>query len=179
MIARRYLQDSRAAAAAEMALIMPGIAFVLLNVVDVSSYIWKRMQLDMAAHEAVGAARVLCDTEAKLPATVGTNCPGYDTTMSSAAQATSSLGTDVSIAGTAEAYYCADEVDGERVLFKVAEVNEAVPDTCEDYETDSTSKPGLYISTTASYSYAPVFPGASVASLLTTPITRTAWLRLQ
>jgi Flp pilus assembly protein TadG len=175
---RQTFRDTGGAAAAEMALILPAIAFVLLNVVDLGSYIWHKMQVDLAAHEAVGAARVLCDesdaTHA-LPATVAGNCTGYDTAMTAAAQ-TTSLGTGVTIGSTTEAYYCAN-TDGE--LVHVAAVDGTVPDDCDATVTGSTSKPGLYISTVASYSFSPVFPGASVASVLTTPITRTAWLRLQ
>ena len=38
--------------------------------------------------------------------------------------------------------------------------------------------PGDYVQVTASYPYEPIFSQASVASLLTTPITKTAWMRL-
>jgi len=175
---RTVLRETGGAAAAEMALILPGIAFVLLNVVDLTSYIWHKMQVDLAAQEAVGAARVLCDerdASHALPATVTGNCTGYDTAMTAGAQSTS-LGADVTITSTTEAYYCAD---ANNVLQEVAAVDAVAPDDCDATVTGSTSKPGLYISTTASYTFAPVFPGASVASALTTPITREAWLRLK
>lgn len=170
---RRYFREESGAAAAEMALILPGIAFVLLNVVDLSSYIWSRMQVDLAAHEAVGAARVLCYDPADLPAT--TNCTNLDITMASAAQ-TTSLGSNVSIAGTAEAYFCADDTGN---LVSVAAVDGSPPADCSAVVADSSSAPGLYISTNATYGFSPIFPGASIAALMPATITRNAWLRLK
>lgn len=170
----RFLGDTRATAAAELALILPGIAFVLLNVVDLSMYIWTRMQVDLAAHEAVGAARVLCDTSAKLPAT--TNCGGsLNSTMTAAAQ-TTSLGNRVTIGTPTEAYYCSTSSS---TLVSVAAVGATPPANCSATLTGSTSAPGDYISVTASLTFSPLFPGVSVASLMPATITRTAWLRLK
>lgn len=174
MLVRRFLRDTRAAAAAELAMILPAIAFVFLNVVDVSMYIWSKMQVDLAAHEAVGAARVLCDKPEKLPAT--TKCGGTLSTIMLGAARSTSLGSGVSIANTAEAYYCANSSGA---LVSVAAVNGSPPATCSGTVSGSTSKPGLYISTVASYAFSPVFPNASVASVLPASITRTAWLRLK
>ena len=42
----------------------------------------------------------------------------------------------------------------------------------------STTAPGDYVQVTVSYPYEPIFSQASLASLLTTPITKTAWMRL-
>lgn len=173
-LVRRLLRDSRAAAAAELALILPGVAFILLNVVDLSVYIYTKMQVDLAAHEAVGAARVLCDQASELPATV--NCgSSLGTTMTSAAQSTT-LGTSVTIASTAEKYYCANSGG---TLVEVAAADATPPTTCTGTVSGSTSAPGIYIQTTASRAFSPVFPGASVAAFLPATITRTAWMRLK
>ena len=174
MMLRRLLKDCGGAAAAEMALVLPGIAFIALNVVDLSTYVYEKMQLDLAAQEAVGAARVLCDTAAELPAK--SNCGSTLTsTMTAAAQSTS-LGTAVTITATGEVYNCADSTG---TFVQVANYDATPPATCTASVSGSTSAPGDYISATASYAYVPLFPGASVASALTTPITRTAWLRLK
>lgn len=157
-----------------MALVLPGIAFIFLNVADLSFYIFSKMQVDLAAHEAVGAARVLCDTSAKLPAT--TNCGGTLTsTMLSAARSTT-LGNNVTLGTPTEAYYCATSAG---VLNQVAAVGATVPANCSATVAGSTAKPGDYISVTGSYSFSPIFPGASVAAVLPATITRTAWLRLK
>jgi len=42
-----------------------------------------------------------------------------------------------------------------------------------------TSVPSDYIKVAVTYAYAPVFPGISLSSALPTPITATAWLRVQ
>lgn len=170
-------KDERASAAAELALILPALAFVILNVVDFSVYLYSRMQVDLAAQEAVGAARVLSadDTVCALPATKGSNCPTLNATMTSAAQ-TTSLGSNVTIGTPDEAYFCAT-TGGE--LAQVASVDATVPDDCSATVSGSTATPGDYISVTASYNFSPVFPGASIASVLPSTITRTAWMRLE
>jgi Flp pilus assembly protein TadG len=172
--ARRFIRDTRAAAAAEMALVLPAIAFILLNVADLSIYIFSKMQVDLAASEAVGAARVLCDTAAELPAKQ--NCgSALDSTMLAAAQ-TTSLGSNVTLGTSTEAFYCATSSSE---LTQVAAYNGTPPTTCTGTIAGSTAKPGDYISVTASHTFSPIFPGASVAATLPATITRTAWLRLQ
>lgn len=157
-----------------MALIVPGIAFILLNVADIAMYTYARMQVDLGAHEAVGAARVLCSTSAQLPAKQ--NCGStLDSTMLSAAQSTS-LSTRVTLGASSEAYYCSDSSS---VLQQVAAYNATPPANCSGTITGSTAVPGDYISVTASYTFTPVFPGASIASALPTTISRIAWMRLK
>ncbi len=167
------LRDSRASAAAEMALILPAVVFIFLNVADLSVYLYSKMQVDIAAQSAVGAARVLCDTDTKLPAT--TKCATLTTTMQGAAQ-TTSLGTNVALGTPNEAYYCAT---ASGALTQVAAVGATVPADCSATVSGSTARPGNYISVTATYPFTPIFPGATVASVLTSPITRTAWIRLK
>jgi hypothetical protein len=169
---RPLLQDERAAAASEMALVLPAVAFILLNVVDFSVYLYTRMQVDLAAQEAVGVARsVSYDNECEAPVLSHANCSSLEDDMEAAAQSTS-LGANVSIGGTLEDRYCA-ATSGELVA-----VDDAVSD-CSATVTGSTAVPGYYISTTASYDFSPVFPGASVASALPAMITRTAFMRIQ
>jgi Flp pilus assembly protein TadG len=176
MLPRGFLRSDGGTAAMEMALILPGIAFILLNVVDLSSYIYTKMQVDLAAHEAVGSARVLCDTSAKLPATI--NCgTTLNSTMLAAAR-TTTLGNSINLTSgsTIEKYYCANATGA---LVEVAAANGTPPANCSSTVSGSTSAPGIYIQVTASFAYAPIFPGASIGSTLPTPITRTAWMRLK
>src|SRR5205085_6506804 len=103
----------------------PAVAFIFLNVADIGIYMYAKMQVDLAASEAAGAARVLCNTSSKLPA--ATNCGAtLSSTMTSAAQSTT-LGTRVSLSGTSEGYYCANS-GGALVL--VAAVTATPPATC-------------------------------------------------
>lgn len=174
---RQFLHDNRAAAAAEMALVLPAIAFIFLNVADLSIYMYTKMQVDLAAQEAVGAARVLCDTAAELPATTPGNCPTLVDTMRSAAQSTS-LGTGVTLGTASEAWYCSTEGAAPRLEI-AAPITDPRPADCSAEVPGSTAKPGEYISVTASYAFAPIFPGASVAAVLPNIIEREAWMLLQ
>lgn len=159
-----------------MALVVPFLAFIGLNVADMSVYLYTKMQVDLAAHEAVGAARVLCDTAAKLPAKQGTNCPTLDATMLAAAQSTT-LGTNVTLGASTEAFYCVTAPAA--VLTQVAAYSATPPADCSATVATSTAKPGDYISVTASYPFTSIFPGASIAASLPATITRTAWMRLK
>jgi Flp pilus assembly protein TadG len=175
-----FWRDGHASAAVEMALVLPAIAFIVLNITDLAIYAYTRMQVDLAAQEAVGAARVLCNTSTasrQLPAMQ--SCTGLDSTIVAAAQ-TTPLGTGVTLTASSgnhstEGYYCADSSS---TLQLVAAYNGTPPSDCSGTYGGSTVAPGDYISVTATYTFNPVFPGISVASLLTSPITRTAWLRL-
>ena len=173
---RRALADTRGSAASEMAMVLPAIAFILANITDLGIYLYTRMQVELAAQEAVGAARMLCDTAAKLPATKGTNCPTLNSTMTAAAQ-TTSLGGNVTLGTISEAYYCATSSGS---LTEVAAATATtVPADCSATVATSTAKPGIYITVPVSYTFTPVFPGATVAALLPATITRSAWMRLQ
>lgn len=173
MIGRsRFLRDTRAVASAELAMILPAVAFIILNVVDLGFYIFTRMQVDLAAQSAVGAARVLCDQDTEYPAM--TNCAGLSAAMTSAAQTTTLAGS-VTIANTDEKSYCADATG---TLIEAGTPASPSAD-CAAVVAGSTTKPGLYIGATTTYTFTPIFPGASVAAYLTSPIQRTAWLRLK
>lgn len=171
---RRFLRNRSGTAAAEMALIFPVVGFITLNVVDFATFAYSKMQVDLAAEQAVGVARVKCTDEATLDeGTCGTT---FSAQIASAAQQTT-LGADVTLVGSpSESFYCADEAG---VLTLVATPPSAPPDDCSGVVTGSTTAPGSYISATTSYTYTPIFPGVSIASYLSTAITSTAWMRLQ
>jgi Flp pilus assembly protein TadG len=169
-----FWRDCRGGAAAELALVLPALAYIVLNVTDLSVYIYSKMQVDLAAQEAVGAARSSCNTAALLPATQ--HCTGYAATMLAAAQ-TTSLGSAVTLTGATEKYYCADSTGAFSTTYTYAIGKQ--PATCSAAITGSTAPPGDYIQATVSYPFISVFPGASIASVLPSPITRTAWMRLQ
>lgn len=156
-----------------MALVFPMVGFIMLNVVDLAVFTYSKMQVELAAEQAVGIARASCTDAAKLSA--GTCGTTYSTQITAAAQQTT-LGTDVTLSGTpAEKYYCAD-ANGTLVL--VATPPSAPPANCSAVVSGSTAKPGSYISATTAFTYTPIFPGVSVVSYLTTSIQSTAWMRL-
>lgn len=169
---RRYRSEQRGAAAAEFALVLTLLTIPILNVVDLAVYSWDKMQVDNAAQVAVQAAWATCDTTAKLPATI--NCSGLSAAVTMAAQSTR-LGTGITVTSTTEDYYCVNT--STNVLDTVGTFPGTKPANCGSVGSAS-DKPGDYVLITVSYTYAPVFSAVSIASALTTPITRTARMRL-
>ena len=170
--ARAYSRNRSGAAAAEFALILTLLVLPLLNAFDIGTYVYDRMQLDNAAQVAVQAAWAQCAPSGKVPATVNNYCTGLSTAMTTAV-ATTSLGSSVSITSTSEKYCCPGAGTITCTGTGLGPVATTTPGTCS-----SGQAPGDYIFITASYTYAPPYSGISVASLLTTPIVRTAWMRL-
>jgi Flp pilus assembly protein TadG len=170
-LARRLRSDQRGVAAIEFAIFSLFLFLAIANVTDVSVYIYQRMQLENATQSAVQAALKTCDLNS-LPAT--TNCAGLNAAIQTAI-ATTSLGTNVSqVTGSpSEGYYCLNSSNALQFMSDVS----SKPADCS-----AAGKPGVqpgdYIHITASFSYAPLFPGLSIASQLATPITTTATMRL-
>lgn len=163
--------DQRGVAAVEFGFFVVFLAVSLANVADVSMYIYQRMQLENATQVAAQAAWKACDLS-HLPAT--TNCPGLTTAMQNALQSTS-LGTRVAlVAGSpTEGYYC---INTSNALQYVSDVS-SKPADCTAAGMP-TLQPGDYIQVQTTFSYAPLFPGLSVASGFASPITKTATMRL-
>lgn len=166
--------DQRGTSAIEFAIFAGILCFGLLNTADISIYIYKRMQVENATEMAVRAAWKACDpSKGQLPAT--TSCPGLSAAITGAVQSTS-LGNQVSFqAGSpAEGYYC---LNSSGALQYVGAVSSPPPTDCSVTGLPS-QQPADYIQITATYSYAPLFPGVTVASAFTTPIVRTGMMRL-
>lgn len=163
--------DQRGVAAVEFGFFVVFLAVSLANVTDVSMYIYQRMQVENATQVAAQAAWKTCDLS-HLPAT--TNCPGLTTAMQNALQSTS-LGTRVAlVAGSpTEGYYC---INTTNALQYVSDVS-SKPADCTAAGMP-TLQPGDYIQVQTTFSYAPLFPGLSVASGFSSPITKTAMMRL-
>ncbi|MBN8848540.1 MULTISPECIES: TadE/TadG family type IV pilus assembly protein [unclassified Sphingomonas] len=165
---RGFLADVRGVAAAEMALVLPIAALITLNVVDLATYMYSRMQVDLAAQQAVGVVRQLCTAN---PVSVCNTT--YSTQMTAAAQ-TTGLGNAVTLAGaqTSEGLYCASATGA---LTSVA----AGTANCASVVSGSTAAPGTYLKVQSQYTFAPIFPQVSLASILGSPVVSTAWIRLK
>jgi Flp pilus assembly protein TadG len=168
---RAIWADQRGVAAIEFGFFAIFLSLALVNVTDVSIYIYQRMQAENATQVAAQAAWKACDLS-KLPAT--TNCPGLATAVQNALGSTS-LGTRVSlISGSpSEGYYC---VNSSNALQYVSDVS-SKPADCTAAGMPSL-QPGDYIQVQTTFPYAPLFPGLSVTSTFATPINRTAIMRL-
>jgi Flp pilus assembly protein TadG len=163
--------DRRGVAAIEFAVFASLISIGMLNVTDIAVYVYQRMQVEYATQAGAQAAWHACDIN-HLPAT--NNCPGLNTAVQNAVQSTS-LGARVTLqsGSPSEGYYC---VNASNVLQYVNDVNHK-PTDCSSVGSPGL-QPGDYIQIQTTFSYAPMFPGITVTGAFTTPITRTALMRL-
>jgi Flp pilus assembly protein TadG len=165
-----YWRSQGGAAAAELALVLVLLVVPVLNVIDLATYVYDAMELNNAAQSAAQTAWAQCAATGKVPATINNGCPGLSAAMATAAQ-TSSLGSDVTVSSTTEDWCCPGTSNA--ALVCQGSVSTA-PSTCGN----NGPPPGDYIFVTVSYSYSPAYASVSLATLLTSPITHTAWMRL-
>lgn len=164
-------KDCRGAAAIEFAFIAGFLTLAIMNVSDTSLYLYKRMEVENAALVGTMNALKACDPS-HLPATL--YCPGLTAAVTAAIQSTS-LGNLVTLSGGAvtEGYYC---VNSSNALQYVSTVSSR-PADCT-----AAGMPALqpvdYVQVAVTYSYSPLFSGISVAGMFTTPITKTAMVRM-
>jgi Flp pilus assembly protein TadG len=168
---RRYRSEQKGAAAAEFALVLSLLVVPILNVADFAMYAWDRMQVDNAAQVGSQAAWATCVPPTYLPAS--TKCPGIGAAVTTAAQSTS-LGTGITVTSITEDYYC---LNNSNVLVTVGTYPGTKPGDCSSVGSASDT-PGEYVKVTVSYTYTPLFPAVSIASVLTPSVVRTAWMRL-
>jgi len=179
---RAYLSERRGGAAVEFALILGLFTVSLPSVIDLGIYAYDNMQVKYSAQMGVQAVWAACS---QLPATDSSQCPTAQTALNAAVQK-SALGSNVTVSSVAEGYYCpgstgalANAASNGKTGDFTTSLTSAVPSPPSSCQSGSlTSAPGEYISTTVAYTYAPVFPQVSVASLLGTSIQGTAWMRL-
>jgi Flp pilus assembly protein TadG len=167
-------KDERGASALEFAIFVGILAFGLLNTADISIYVYKRMQVENATEMAAQAAWKACDpSKGYLPATL--SCPNLISTITQAAQSTA-LGEQVTIAvgSPQEGFYCLNDAGA---LQLVANATLNPPADCSATGLVG-QQPGDYIKVTTSFSYAPLFPGVTVAGVFPTPIMKTSMMRL-
>ena len=174
----RFVRDSRGAAAAEFALVATILVYMMLNVVDLGMYVFARMQVENAAQAAAEKAYSACEGTGTLT-DVTSKCSGIATVITSAAQNTS-LGTSVTASistSPAEAYYCSNGSGG---LTKVTltPITTTTPPNCVLTVLLNVSPAGDYLPITATYTYTPLFPGATASSLLSRTISKTVWIRV-
>jgi Flp pilus assembly protein TadG len=178
----RFRRSDRGAAAAEFALVLAVLVPALANAVDVGLYGFRRVQVELAAEAGVQAIRVAC-TPAQTPVT--RNCAtGLMAKITTAVQSTS-LGTSATVAGGSpvEGYYCVSSSTGLVLLGSTGTLSAPPPaapgSDCSSVVSGNNASPGDYVQVTVNYTYTPLFPAASIVSLLPSPIARTAWYRVR
>jgi Flp pilus assembly protein TadG len=164
-------KDVRGLAAIEFALIAGFLCYALLNVADVSIYLFDRVQVNNATQMGAQAAWATCDLN-HLPAS--TKCPSMNGAVTTAVQSTS-LGNNVSLQSgyPSEGFYC---VNSSGVLTWVSDVSSR-PNNCSSVGSAGT-EPSDFVKIQTRYTYAPIFSGLSVAAVFPTTITYISYVRL-
>lgn len=193
----RYWREQRGAAAIEFAIILSLLVVPMMSVVDVGVYTFSKIQVENAAQSAAQTLWATCTSASNWP--FSNYCTqiqtGTSTTMSVSAAVTSaaqqtSLGSNVTVSSITDGYYCTAQktATGVQSIVLVSSSGTfsspltSATTSCGSAPSGSTwsggSSPGEYATVTVSYTYKPMFGGISVASLLTTPITKTATIRI-
>lgn len=168
---RSFFFDQRGVVSVEFALAAIFIVTAMLNAADVGEYVHQSMQVENAAQMGAQTALQTC-AATQLP--VMTACPGLSGRITSAVTSTS-LGGNVTVDGgqAVEAYYC---INAANTLVRVGTIG-GKPATCAATGNPSVA-PGDYVVVTVSFPYTALFPGAGAGAVLTTPIRRSAIMRL-
>lgn len=163
--------DERGMAAVEFSLFAGILSLAVINAVDLSTYVYKRMELENATQMGAQAVWKACDTN-HLPAT--TSCSGLTAAVTNAVQSTS-LGSHVSLpsGSPSEGYYCLNSANALQYVSDVAKK----PSNCAAAGMPNL-QPADYIKVQTTFAYAPIFPGISITSAFVTPINKTAMMRL-
>jgi Flp pilus assembly protein TadG len=170
-ISPKFQKDARGLATIEFALIVSFLSYAVLNVADTAIFMFDQLQVNYATQMGAQAAFATCDYN-HLPATI--NCPGLSSAVTTAVHSTSlGAATSVQTGFPAEAYYC---VNSSGALQAVGTLT-SKPANCAAAGSSSTF-PGDYVLVQTTYTYAPIFPGLTVASTFPTSITDSAWVRL-
>ena len=166
--------DRRGVAAIEFGIFSILLALALANVVDVTMYLYQRMQAQNATEVAAQAAWKTCDLTV-LPLTTNCSTLAASATAVQSALASTSLGTGVSLVSGSPSvgYYC---VNSSNALQYVSDIS-SKPADCTAAGTPSL-QPGYYIQVQTTFTYAPIFPGLSISSTFPTPINSASLMRL-
>ena len=184
--AARWAHGTGGVAAVEFALVASFLAVGMLNVVDIARYGYLRMQVENAAQAGAQAAWGACNSTSKLPATrTRPSVRGAWPAPVTTAVHSTTLASNVSepSGSPAEGYYCGT-TSGTLTLVgtagTVGSPPSGQPSTCSAVSgaANPTAAPGDYVKISVTYTFVPLFGGLSMAALLTTPITKSTWTRM-
>jgi Flp pilus assembly protein TadG len=166
--------DQRGVAAIEFGIFVPLLFLALANVVDVTIYLYQRMQVQNATEVAAQAAWKTCDLTV-LPLTTDCSTLAASVTAVQNALGSTSLGTSVALVSGSPSvgYYC---VNSSNALQYVSAIS-SKPADCTAAGTPSL-QPGYYIQVQTTFTYTPIFPGMSISGTFPTPINSASLMRL-
>ena len=184
-----FRRETHGAAAVEMALVTALLAYPVLNVADIGMYAYQSMQVANAAQAGARAAWSQCNDSTMWPATANCGSSGANLTAAVSGAAgiqSTTLGSKVTLASgyPTEGYYCATTTNALTLAPGPAVSAGSTPTKSNDCSgvanaALATATPGDYVSVSVTFTYTPLFTGVvTVASLLPSPITSTAWQRM-
>jgi len=193
-VLRAFSRETRGAAAAEFAIWFVALIFPIMNVVDVSFYVYQKMEVQNAAQAAAQNAWAICKDATMWPATQKCGTSPQGSTLNAAILAgahSTGLGVNVKVQPGLEGYYCTDAAGSPVLVGSSAPINivnnvssadgtpsKPSPFNCSSVVTGSTTQPGDYLRISVSYLYTPVFDAVSVTQLLPATMTADTWVRL-
>ncbi len=147
------------------------MALTVLNVTDISVFLYDTLQVNNATQMGAQAAWQTCDLN-HLPVT--TKCPAMTSAVTAAVQSTS-LAASVQLQPgyPSDGFYC---VNTSGALQYVSDYS-APPNNCSAAG-NAGVVPAEYVQIQTTYTYSPIFPGLSVVSVLPSTITSSSWVRL-
>jgi Flp pilus assembly protein TadG len=182
----RLRRSERGAAATEFSLVAIVLVYIFVNLIDVGMYVYDKIELQNAGQALMEKIFLYCPPgSGYTPVTTKCN-NNLSSTIENTAVQNTSLGTKVTIVPITtatsdcvvgntlklcEGWMCVTTGGG--LTDSGASIGTSNPASCANG-----NRPGDYIYATVTYTYAPVFSRLTVASLLTTPITYKAWMRV-
>jgi Flp pilus assembly pilin Flp len=163
--------DIRGLAGIEFGLICGFLALAVLNVTDVSVFLYTKLQVNEATQMGAQAAWATCDLN-HVPVT--TKCPAMAAAVAAAIQTTSLKDSVKLVTGyPSDGYYC----PGSSGALQYVSDYSSPPNNCSAAGNPGIV-PGEYIMVRTTRRYSPIFTGISVAAILPSNITSSAWVRV-
>jgi Flp pilus assembly protein TadG len=182
-LARRWGPREDGGAAVEFAIWLAVLAPAMIGAIDIGLYGYQRVQV---ANAAQALAQAVFTASTKAGCTYSTsngptssNCSALTTSFkNNAINGSSSLAASGQITenagGETYGYYCVNSTTGALV----SNASASTPGTCSASGVIAGTA-GYYYKVEVKFTYAPLFGGISVASILGTSIIQDSWIRLQ
>jgi Flp pilus assembly protein TadG len=173
-----FARAESGAAAVEFAMFALVLAPLILNLGDLGYYAYTRMEVENAAQAGAQAAWANCPPPSSPTAAASsTNCPQLSNAVTSAVQSTG-LGSNVTWSNSSTVW-SGGAPNGVATYCPVSTTNQLVQQNSTCSATNSTgAAPGTYVMIQTSYTFTPLFKGATIASLFPSTITATTYQRL-
>ncbi len=187
---KRLIRNERGAAAAEFTLVAVVLVYMFANIIDIGMYAYDKMELQNAGQALMEKIFVECPPNSTYtPITTKCNSSGggpLTSDIENTAVQNTSLGTNVTISSITAAGATTTCIQGNSLklcegwfcVLTGGSLDTGTAISSTQPTCGNGNKAGDYVAATVSYTYTPVFSHFTVASLLATPITYKAWMRV-